>query len=296
MYFIFSIILIVAFFAIPYYGIRRTMTKKKQPATYTKIKKRIWYALALFIVGFIGIGATASPSKSTAQQHPKTSAVQQKETKTLKNAKLNVDSLFEDSKHTKLAVGISYKEINSIANDVNQLKQSTARTKLKKDILKAKQLWPAFKAATDKKAALASSKLESEQHQRSESKALAKQKKQESESIATSESIQRVADAKAASESVVAAQAASESARQSSIAAASESARVAQAQATQAAQTPTASPAPPADQQGATVYITATGSKYHYNPGCRGLNHANGLTTISLSDAISRGYTACKWG
>lgn len=40
-----------------------------------------------------------------------------------------------------------------------------------------------------------------------------------------------------------------------------------------------------------TVYISSTGSKYHSNPNCSGMNNP---TSISLEDAKSRGYTACK--
>ncbi|WP_063515508.1 hypothetical protein [Schleiferilactobacillus harbinensis] len=43
------------------------------------------------------------------------------------------------------------------------------------------------------------------------------------------------------------------------------------------------------DQQ--LVYITATGSKYHFNRGCRGLRNANSVSTMSLSDATAQGLT-----
>ena len=43
----------------------------------------------------------------------------------------------------------------------------------------------------------------------------------------------------------------------------------------------------------ATVYITATGKKYHAYTGCRGLNRARSVTPIALSEAQRRGYTAC---
>ncbi len=41
----------------------------------------------------------------------------------------------------------------------------------------------------------------------------------------------------------------------------------------------------------ATVYITATGTKYHLE-NCRSLKKSK--TAISLPDAISKGYVACK--
>lgn len=40
-----------------------------------------------------------------------------------------------------------------------------------------------------------------------------------------------------------------------------------------------------------TVYITKSGEKYH-NQGCRYLNKS--AYSINLSDAIAKGYTACK--
>ncbi len=47
---------------------------------------------------------------------------------------------------------------------------------------------------------------------------------------------------------------------------------------------------PPAQTQEVTVYVTNTGSKYH-NAGCSYLKSSN---PISLSDAISAGYTPCS--
>ncbi|EOH87656.1 hypothetical protein [Enterococcus villorum] len=44
-----------------------------------------------------------------------------------------------------------------------------------------------------------------------------------------------------------------------------------------------------------TVYIApAHGKKYHFNPHCPGLNHANSVVAISLQEAQAQGYTACK--
>ena len=43
-----------------------------------------------------------------------------------------------------------------------------------------------------------------------------------------------------------------------------------------------------------TVYTTATGSKYHFSRSCRGLNNAKNVYETSLTDAKSRGLTACS--
>lgn len=45
------------------------------------------------------------------------------------------------------------------------------------------------------------------------------------------------------------------------------------------------------------VYIAPNhGTKYHINPNCPGLNNANSVVSIPLSEASSRGYTLCKRG
>lgn len=42
-----------------------------------------------------------------------------------------------------------------------------------------------------------------------------------------------------------------------------------------------------------TVYITATGHRYHFDPNCRGLSNARSVTPIPLSQAQAEGYTKC---
>lgn len=56
------------------------------------------------------------------------------------------------------------------------------------------------------------------------------------------------------------------------------------------AKTVTPAPAPPTNNQSMTVYIGATGSKYHYQD-CRTLKGTK--TPISMKDAKARGKTAC---
>ena len=79
-------------------------------------------------------------------------------------------------------------------------------------------------------------------------------------------------EAQRQAEEAAAAQAAAEKAEQE---------RIAAAQA-QAAQT-----------QGQMVWISATGSKYHNKPNC-GRMDPNNATQMTMSDAQSRGYEACK--
>lgn len=120
-----------------------------------------------------------------------------KKTSSLENAKMNVDGLFSDSKHTKLLGGTSYQQIKSVSKEVSKLPNSKEKEKLLKDILTAQKLWPGFVNQTNKKnsesikasESKANSKSESEKV-KSESESAAKKAAQDSESKATSESIQ----------------------------------------------------------------------------------------------------------
>ena len=51
------------------------------------------------------------------------------------------------------------------------------------------------------------------------------------------------------------------------------------------------------DRNSRTVYVAPTsGRRYHFDPNCRGLRPANGnITQMPLKEAISEGYTLCKW-
>lgn len=52
----------------------------------------------------------------------------------------------------------------------------------------------------------------------------------------------------------------------------------------------------PADNNEKTVYIAPhSGTKYHYSASCRGLNNANSVKKISLSEAKNQGYDLCGW-
>lgn len=75
-------------------------------------------------------------------------------------------------------------------------------------------------------------------------------------------------------------------------AAAAEADRVAAEQA--AAQT--FAQATAAQPVGQTVYIAPdSGTKYHFDSGCRGLSNANSIVSMTLSDAQAQGYTLCGW-
>lgn len=65
----------------------------------------------------------------------------------------------------------------------------------------------------------------------------------------------------------------------------------AEAAAQQAQQQQNQAAAQPGDTT--TVYITRTGSHYHLNPNCRGLNRSKSTTPVSLSEAQALGLTLC---
>lgn len=47
---------------------------------------------------------------------------------------------------------------------------------------------------------------------------------------------------------------------------------------------------------GQTVYVAPdSGTKYHFDSGCRGLSNANSIVSMSLTDAQAQGYTLCGW-
>ncbi len=55
-----------------------------------------------------------------------------KKTSSLENAKMNVDGLFSDSKHTKLLEGTTYQQIKSVSKEVSKLPNSKEKEKTTK--------------------------------------------------------------------------------------------------------------------------------------------------------------------
>lgn len=155
------------------------------------IKKRYLFMVAMASLGLLT--ACGNQSKHNNSSSEQTS----KKTSSLENAKMDVDGLFSDSKHTKLLEGTTYQQIKSISKEVSKLPNSKEKEKLLKDILTAQKLWPDFVNQTNKKnsesikasESKANSKSESEKV-KSESESAAKKAAQDSESKATSESIQ----------------------------------------------------------------------------------------------------------
>ncbi|MFP7242979.1 toxin Cry1Ac domain D-VI-related protein [Pediococcus pentosaceus] len=82
-------------------------------------------------------------------------------TDTLSKAKTDVDSLFTNSAHNKLLDGTTLDSIESTEKEVTSLKDSSTKTKLKKDTKTAKALYPAFKKENTRKESISTSKVES---------------------------------------------------------------------------------------------------------------------------------------
>ncbi|AHI57234.1 hypothetical protein LIIV107777_12780 [Listeria ivanovii subsp. ivanovii] len=75
--------------------------------------------------------------------------------------------------------------------------------------------------------------------------------------------------------------------------AATEKAKAAEAKQAEAKRAAAAAQPDTSNKQGETVYITATGSKYHYSQDCRGLNNSNGETAVTVDEAKAQGFTLC---
>lgn len=155
------------------------------------VKKRYLFMVVMASLGLLtACGNQAQHNDSNVRQTSKKSSA-------LENAKMDVDGLFSDSKHTKLLEGTTYQQIKSVSKEVSKLPNSKEKEKLLKDILNAQKLWPDFVNKTNKKnsestvtsESKANSKSESEKV-KSESESAAKKAAQDSESKATSESIQ----------------------------------------------------------------------------------------------------------
>jgi len=109
----------------------------------------------------------------------------------LENARTDVDSLFDDSEHTKLLAGTTLESINNTAKEVNSLKNSKTKTKFQQDIKAAKNLWSAFNKESNRKYSESSAKSDSklavdEKRQSSQAAVESSKKKFESEKRAAS--------------------------------------------------------------------------------------------------------------
>lgn len=107
-------------------------------------------ATALLALTLVGCGNNA-----------KHKSVENKNNTTLSKAKVDVDSLFTNSKHNKLLDGTTMNSIKEVDNEVSKLKDSKTKDDLKKDTKKAKALYPEFKKELAHKNSISSSKAES---------------------------------------------------------------------------------------------------------------------------------------
>lgn len=111
------------------------------------IKKVVILGTTTLLIG-IGLTACDDNNKST-----ESSAKHSTSTKIspLSKAKTDVDSLFDDSNHTKLLEGTTLAGIKSVSKEVSQLPKSNTKTSLLADIKFANSSWPEFKAETNSK-------------------------------------------------------------------------------------------------------------------------------------------------
>lgn len=216
-------------------------------------------AAVLFVIGGTMVSASPEGKAATAQS----------------------EKIEQQTKLQKVAADKSKKA--AAEKSSAKIKQAAKKQAKAKAIVKAqsrskaaaKSSWKAVAAAKRAKAAKASRKAI----------ASAKRAKAAKAAAASSKSIRLAAEtssrAKAASESSAAV--ASSSVAQE---AAASSSRAAAAVAETTTQT---------DNNQQTVYVTATGNKYHFDRGCRGLRRANSVSTMTLAEAESSGYTKCAF-
>ena len=155
--------------------------------------KKVCFTMALF-ASFTLLTACGKSSSNNTDSSSKSSV---KKDSALDVAKIDVDSLFADSKHTKLLDGTTKSGIESVKKEVNDLAKSDKQSQLKKDVLTAERLWPAFEQESIKKESEKVAKSTSESAAKAEKTAsksasyAAKKAAEESEIKATSESIAR---------------------------------------------------------------------------------------------------------
>ncbi|WP_076633251.1 toxin Cry1Ac domain D-VI-related protein [Lactiplantibacillus plantarum] len=98
----------------------------------------------------IGVSLTAcsdsNKSARSSDSHSTSSKISP-----LSKAKTDVDSLFDDTDHTRLLEGTTLASIKSVSKEVSRLPKSNAKTHLLADIKFANSLWPEFNAATNSK-------------------------------------------------------------------------------------------------------------------------------------------------
>lgn len=156
------------------------------------MKKLLIMGIALLSVATLSACGNDKSTKPDTSSHVSSKV---KKTSAEDKAKIDVDSLFDNSEHTKLLNGTTSETITDIKNEVNNLKNSDTKTKLLADIKKANELWPDFKKKSDQKSTVEQSKIDSKASSEESSKAA-------SSSKASAESSKKAAEesAKASSE------------------------------------------------------------------------------------------------
>ncbi|MCZ2492477.1 hypothetical protein [Dellaglioa carnosa] len=156
----FTVIVLLSLGTAIYYIVRMLQTRKKDPATYNRIKNRVWYALLAFLISYIVVVALPQPSKTTTNL-----------TDTSK-----VDSSKNESEKKKAKEESSKKESESIKQAESDKKESEKVAKEESESVK-KESESTSKADSEssKKESESIIKADSEKVQREESEKVKKE-------------------------------------------------------------------------------------------------------------------------
>lgn len=154
--------------------------------------KKVLCSLTVILASILLLSACSGNSENA--KHSRSNTSENRES-SIHKIRRNVDALFSDSSHTKLAGDVEMSQIKQLEHKVSKLKSSKTKTRFKNDIKKALGLWPEFKKQKDA--------------QNADLAAKAASVSESNKAVSISESIVAESETKAASES--SAKAASES-------------------------------------------------------------------------------------
>ncbi|MBO0481230.1 hypothetical protein [Candidatus Enterococcus courvalinii] len=237
----------------------------------------ILFSLSL-ILGACGTGSAVTTETTSSSTHitksSKTSESSTKDTTEISKEKAKKKELENLTKHAQ--------------QEVEKAEKEPTRDQLKVALAAIERI-PGGSSTLTERANKVEQTIVTTEKKAEEEKRVAEEKAAEAKRVAEE---QRVAEEKAAAEAkrVAEEQAAAEAKRVADEQAAAEAKRIADEQAEQARiaeeQAAAAQAAAQQNQNQQMVYIAPdSGRKYHYDPNCRGLNNANSVVSIPLSEA-----------
>lgn len=133
----FTVIVLLSLGTAIYYIVRMLQTRKKDPATYNRIKNRVWYALLAFLISYIVVVALPQPSKTTTN-HTDTSKVDSSKNESEKK-KAKEESSKKESESIKQAES-DKKESEKVAKEESEsVKKESESTKKANDEANSKK-------------------------------------------------------------------------------------------------------------------------------------------------------------